>query len=255
MFLKAKLNDYFNWLCQYFTRKPLFFILRSKNYSSVCKYCNNKQKQHYFAFQKVCHTTSEVNHDDLIEQLRKMHLDPDESHMREVDLAYKGAVDAFQNELTQVCFPNGLVKPFPANNLQLMIQSGAKGSSVNSMQMSCLLGQQELEGRRPRLMVNGNTLPIFLPYDPSPTSGGFICNSFMTGLTPEEYFFHCMAGREVLKMPNLVSNSCIFIFFSTFKGSSRYCSQNKSKWLLATLFNQTFRRSRRQLWSNCPWQR
>lgn len=132
-----------------------------------------------------------------MEQLRKMHLDPDESHMREIDLAYKGAVDTFQNDLTHACFPNGLVKRFPDNNLQLMIQSGAKGSSVNSMQMSCLLGQQELEGRRPRLMVNGNTLPSFLPYDPSPTSGGFIVNSFMTGLVPQEYFFHCMAGREV----------------------------------------------------------
>lgn len=126
-----------------------------------------------------------------------MHQSPDESLMQEVDLAYKGSVDKFQNELTQICFPNGLVKRFPENNLQLMIQSGAKGSSVNSMQMSCLLGQQELEGRRPRLMVNGNTLPSFLPYDPAPTSGGFICNSFMSGLTPQEYFFHCMAGREV----------------------------------------------------------
>lgn len=134
----------------------------------------------------------------MIQQLKQMNLNPDDSYMKEIDLAYKGAVDSFQNQLTQVCFPRGLIKLFPANNLQLMIQSGAKGSSVNSMQMSCLLGQQELEGRRPRLMVNGNTLPSFLPYDPSPISGGFICNSFMTGLTPQEYFFHCMAGREVL---------------------------------------------------------
>lgn len=143
----------------------------------------------------------------MIEQYRHMHQNPDESHMREIDLAYKGAVDQFQNELTNVCFPNGLVKRFPENNLQLMIQSGAKGSSVNSMQMSCLLGQQELEGRRPRLMINGNTLPSFLPYDPAPTSGGFICNSFMTGLVPQEYFFHCMAGREV-------STFYYFIFIS-----------------------------------------
>merc|ERR1719223_1837442 len=66
------------------------------------------------------------------------------------------------------------------------------------MQMSCLLGQQELEGKRPRLMPNGRTLPSFSPYDPSPNSGGFISNSFMTGLNPQEYFFHCMAGREGL---------------------------------------------------------
>merc|ERR1719223_1028754 len=66
------------------------------------------------------------------------------------------------------------------------------------MQMSCLLGQQELEGKRPRLMPNGKTLPSFPAFDPSPNSGGFISNSFMTGLNPQEYFFHCMAGREGL---------------------------------------------------------
>ncbi len=31
-----------------------------------------------------------------------------------------------------------------------MIQSGAKGSSVNATQISCLLGQQALEGKRVR---------------------------------------------------------------------------------------------------------
>lgn len=140
------------------------------------------------------------NKQEFIENYQRTHNNPDESFMKEIDLAYKGSVDKFQNSLTNVCFPNGLIKKFPYNNLQLMIQSGAKGSSVNSMQMSCLLGQQELEGRRPRLMPNGNTLPSFLPYDPSPNSGGFISNSFMTGLTPQEYFFHCMAGREVIKL-------------------------------------------------------
>ncbi|CAF4276629.1 unnamed protein product, partial [Rotaria sordida] len=32
-------------------------------------------------------------------------------------------------------------------------------SSVNAMQMSCLLGQQELEGKRPPMMPSGRTLP------------------------------------------------------------------------------------------------
>ena len=42
----------------------------------------------------------------------------------------------------------GLIKPFPHNNLQLMVNSGAKGSTVNTTQISCLLGQIELEGKR-----------------------------------------------------------------------------------------------------------
>lgn len=47
----------------------------------------------------------------------------------------------------RTCLPAGLVCKFPENNLQLMVQSGAKGSMVNTMQISCLLGQIELEGK------------------------------------------------------------------------------------------------------------
>ena len=42
--------------------------------------------------------------------------------------------------------PQGLLKRFPNNNLQLMVVAGAKGSTVNCMQISGLLGQIELEG-------------------------------------------------------------------------------------------------------------
>lgn len=65
------------------------------------------------------------------------------------------------------------------------------------MQISCLLGQIELEGRRPPLSLSGRSLPSFRPYDPSPRAGGFVAGRFLTGIRPQEYFFHCMAGREV----------------------------------------------------------
>ena len=65
------------------------------------------------------------------------------------------------------------------------------------MQISCLLGQIELEGHRPPLMPCGRSLPSFQPYDPSPRAGGFIDGRFLTGIQPQEYYFHCMAGREV----------------------------------------------------------
>jgi hypothetical protein len=44
-------------------------------------------------------------------------------------------------------------------------RAGAKGSMVNFSQISCLLGQQELEGRRVPRMSSGKTLPCFRPYD------------------------------------------------------------------------------------------
>ena len=79
-----------------------------------------------------------------------------------------------------------------------MVLSGAKGSTVNHNQVSVMLGQQELEGRRVPVMTSGKTLPCFLPYDPNPRAGGYITDRFLTGLRPQDFFFHCMAGREGL---------------------------------------------------------
>lgn len=79
-----------------------------------------------------------------------------------------------------------------------MVLSGAKGSTVNHNQISVMLGQQELEGRRVPIMPSGKTLPCFLPYDPNPRAGGYITDRFLTGLRPQDFFFHCMAGREGL---------------------------------------------------------
>jgi len=67
---------------------------------------------------------------------------------------------------------------------------------VNFTQISSLLGQQELEGKRVPRMSSGKTLPCFPPWDPSARAGGFIGDRFLTGLRPQEYYFHCMAGRD-----------------------------------------------------------
>ncbi|CAH3130589.1 unnamed protein product [Porites lobata] len=134
----------------------------------------------------------------LEEKLQKAHHSKDGSNMKQLDLSMKKKTDQYQDLINKACIPLGLLKRFPDNNLQLMVQSGAKGSSVNCMQISCLLGQIELEGRRPPLMLSGRSLPSFLPYDTSPRAGGFVDGRFLTGIRPQEYFFHCMAGREGL---------------------------------------------------------
>ncbi|XP_068535714.1 DNA-directed RNA polymerase I subunit RPA1 [Anas acuta] len=126
------------------------------------------------------------------------HLCKDQRDFNMVDLKFKEEVNNYNNEVNKVCMPLGLHRSFPENNLQLMVQSGAKGSTVNTVQISCLLGQIELEGRRPPLMASGKSLPCFQPYDFSPSSGGFVTGRFLTGIKPSEFFFHCMAGREGL---------------------------------------------------------
>lgn len=79
-----------------------------------------------------------------------------------------------------------------------MVNTGAKGSTVNQSQVSCALGQQALEGRRVPRMSSGRTLPSFAPFDPNPRADGFIVDRFLTGLRPQEYYAHCMSGREGL---------------------------------------------------------
>ncbi|KAM3537715.1 hypothetical protein ARSEF1564_009361 [Beauveria bassiana] len=101
-------------------------------------------------------------------------------------------------EVQKVCIPNGLEKPFPRNQMQAMTTSGAKGSRVNASLISCNLGQQVLEGRRVPLMVSGKTLPCFKPFETHIGSAGYIRSRFLTGIRPQEYYFHHMAGREGL---------------------------------------------------------
>ena len=47
-------------------------------------------------------------------------------------------------------------------------------------------------------MQNGKTLPCFMPFDPNPRASGYVSDRFITGLRPQDFFFHCMAGREGL---------------------------------------------------------
>ena len=114
------------------------------------------------------------------------------------DTVQKNAINPIATEIIDHIFPVRLAKVFPNNCLLLMAQSGAKGTVVNVSQISALLGQQELEGRRVPLMASCKSLPSFEPMDLSPIAGGFISSRFLTGLKPQEYFFHCMAGREGL---------------------------------------------------------
>ncbi len=60
------------------------------------------------------------------------------------------------------------------------------------------MGQQELEGRRVPVLPSGKTLPSFIAYDPNPRSWGYITDRFLTGVRCQDFYFHCMAGREGL---------------------------------------------------------
>ncbi|CAN9514672.1 unnamed protein product [Ophioblennius macclurei] len=150
------------------------------------------------ALQAAFNLPSKVDQAEAQGRWQDAHLNPDQRDFTLADHKFKEVANQVNNDINKVCMPVGLHTSFPDNNLQLMVQSGAKGSTVNTMQISCLLGQIELEGRRPPLMPSGKFLPCFQPYDPSPGAGGFVSGRFLTGIKPQEFFFHCMAGREGL---------------------------------------------------------
>ncbi|KAL2257552.1 hypothetical protein VTK26DRAFT_9495 [Humicola hyalothermophila] len=122
----------------------------------------------------------------------------DDKKQEGLELLTSQACATLSTEITRLCLPRGLVKQFPKNHMQSMTTSGAKGSSVNANLISCNLGQQVLEGRRVPVMVSGKTLPSFRPFDTDVRAGGYIVNRFLTGIRPQEYYFHHMAGREGL---------------------------------------------------------
>ena len=84
------------------------------------------------------------------------------------------------------------------NRFVIMVNAGSKGSEINISQMISCLGQQTVDGKRIPYGFDDRTLPHYQKYDDSPNARGFVENSFIGGLTPQELFFHAMGGRTGL---------------------------------------------------------
>ena len=82
------------------------------------------------------------------------------------------------------------------NNIIAMVNAGSKGSPINIAQIIACVGQQNVEGKRIPAGFRYRTLPHFTKDDFGPESRGFVENSYLAGLTPQEFFFHAMGGRE-----------------------------------------------------------
>jgi len=84
------------------------------------------------------------------------------------------------------------------NSGVIMTRSGARGSTINIGQMAACLGQQSVRGKRIMRGYLERVLPHFKIGDPSPKAKGFVYSSFRDGLSPIEFFFHTMVGRDAL---------------------------------------------------------
>ncbi|BES88212.1 Hypothetical protein polymerase [Nesidiocoris tenuis] len=86
----------------------------------------------------------------------------------------------------------------PSNSPLIMALSGSKGSFINISQMIACVGQQAISGHRVPNGFEDRALPHFERHSKTPAAKGFVENSFYSGLTPTEFFFHTMGGREGL---------------------------------------------------------
>ena len=84
------------------------------------------------------------------------------------------------------------------NRLLNMINSKSKGNLINVIQMMGTVGQCSVDGKRINYGFDNRTLPHYCKYDDGPEARGFVKHSFIDGLTPQEFFFHAMGGREGL---------------------------------------------------------
>ncbi|GAM20091.1 hypothetical protein SAMD00019534_032660 [Acytostelium subglobosum LB1] len=117
----------------------------------------------------------------------------------------RSMLDSFEKEVNRVlntarddAGTNAQKSLSESNNVKAMVNAGSKGSFINISQMMACVGQQNVEGKRVPFGFQHRTLPHFTKDDNGPESRGFVENSYLRGLTPQEFFFHAMGGREGL---------------------------------------------------------
>lgn len=116
-----------------------------------------------------------------------------------------GTLNKVREEAGQIC-----VDELPKTNAPLiMATSGSKGSFINVSQMVACVGQQIIGNKRIPDGFQDRSLPHFekkckfflvivLTLAKMPSAKGFVRNSFYSGLSPSEFLFHAVSGREGL---------------------------------------------------------
>ncbi|RME80251.1 MAG: DNA-directed RNA polymerase subunit A' [Methanobacteriota archaeon] len=78
----------------------------------------------------------------------------------------------------------------------VMAKIGARGSILNAIQMSGVVGQQAIRNKRPHRGYYKRTLAFYKKGDLSGRARGFVYGHFSEGLEVDEFFLHAMAGRD-----------------------------------------------------------
>lgn len=142
-------------------------------------------------------TTMKTKAYKKIEEVRKGNLD-NNSIFNNEDFFEREIINIL-NETTKMVGSIGLEQIDERTNRMInMVKSGSKGKETNVAQMIACVGQQNVDGKRVAYGFTDRTLPHYNKFDDGPEARGFVENSFISGLTPQEVFFHAMGGREGL---------------------------------------------------------
>lgn len=134
--------------------------------------------------------------DEVIKQFREDRLSRDAGCSKEqtMEVRIQKILNNVRDEAGSLCFEH----LGQWNTPIIMAKSGAKGSNINVSQMVAAVGQQIINSARVEDGFQDRTLPHFPKAARQPPSKGFVRNSFFSGLSPTEFIFHAMSGREGL---------------------------------------------------------
>ncbi|KAI5711738.1 hypothetical protein M8J75_002812 [Diaphorina citri] len=137
--------------------------------------------------------------EDVIEVIQKAHnMDLEPTPGNTLRQTFENQVNRILNDARDKTGGSAKKSLTEYNNLKAMVVAGSKGSNINISQVIACVGQQNVEGKRIPFGFRKRTLPHFIKDDYGPESRGFVENSYLAGLTPSEFFFHAMGGREGL---------------------------------------------------------
>jgi len=106
-----------------------------------------------------------------------------------VDEKLSAVMDTIQKDLAKLVSPN--------SRLREMIVSGAKGSWSDAVNMMVGVGQCRMFGKPMQDYLPGRSLAYFKPGNRKAAARGFVANSYLKGLLPDEYYFNLQANRQM----------------------------------------------------------
>ena len=140
--------------------------------------------------------TAKKEVDALIEQFKEGKLEtfPGKTMQETLELRILEVLNKARNETGRTVATHADKR----THTMIMAESGARGNLLNLAQMAACVGQQAMRGKRIEKGFEQRTLSNFKKNDFGPEAHGFISNGFKTSLTPAEFFFGAMTGRDSL---------------------------------------------------------